>query len=66
RPNYPRAMDVKTLAEKLKVFGVPVTAFDTVKAGVAEGICQAGKDGVVCAIGSLYFSGDIREAYFSL
>jgi len=66
RPNYPRAMDVKTLAEKLKVFGVPVTAFDTVKAGVAEGIRQAGKDGVVCAIGSLYFSGDIREAYFSL
>ncbi|MCL2408203.1 MAG: bifunctional folylpolyglutamate synthase/dihydrofolate synthase [Oscillospiraceae bacterium] len=66
RPNYPRAMDVKTLAEKLKAFGVPVTAFDTLKDGVAEGIRRAGKDGVVCAIGSLYFSGDIREAYFSL
>ena len=65
RPDYPRAMDVKTLAEKLSRRGVSVTAADTVGKGVGLAIERAGKDGVVCALGSLYFSGDIRSAYFS-
>jgi len=65
RPDYPRAMDSKTLAEKLSKFGVPVTACDTVAEGVGCAIGRAGADGVVCALGSLYFSGDIRGSYFS-
>ena len=64
RPNYPRAMKVDVLAEKLTHYGVPVTAGESVKQGVDYALAQAGKDGVVCALGSLYFSGDVREAYF--
>jgi len=63
RPNYPRAMDVATLSDKLSHYGVPVTAAPSVAAGVKEALKMAGKDGVVCAIGSLYFSADIRSAY---
>ena len=63
RPDYPRAMDARELAEKLKRYGVPVAAFDTVSKGVAESISRAGAGGIVCALGSLYFSADIRSAY---
>lgn len=64
RPNYPRAMDAKTLAERLSNYGVPVTACDSVSSGVEQAIEKAGKSGIVCALGSLYFSADIRAAYF--
>jgi len=63
RPNYPRAMKVDALAEKLSHYGVPVIAAPSVREGVTEAMSIAGKDGVVCAIGSLYFSADIRSAY---
>ena len=62
-PNNPRAMDTKTLGEKLSRFGAPVRAFDSIEKGVMEAVCSAGKDGIVCAAGSLYFSGDVRHAY---
>ena len=63
KPDYFRAMDAATLAGELSQYGVPVSVGETVSAGVAEAIAKAGKDGVVCALGSLYFSADIREAY---
>ena len=63
RPNYPRAMDAKTLAEKLSHYGAPVADYATVQEGVSNAIKMARPDGVVCALGSLYFSGDIRGAY---
>lgn len=65
RPNYFRAMDASALAEKLSHYGVPVSVGESVGAGVEEAISKAGSDGVVCALGSLYFSADIREAYFA-
>ena len=63
KPDYPRAMDARLLADRLRGFGVPVVSCDTVGVGVAEAIRLAGCSGVVCAVGSLYFSGDIRSAY---
>jgi dihydrofolate synthase/folylpolyglutamate synthase len=63
RPDYPRAMDVLTLVEKLSCFGVPVIACDTVGGGVEEAFNRAGKGGIICALGSLYFSSAIRAAY---
>jgi len=63
RPDYPRAMDAQTLAGKLSSYDVPVYAQDSVRHGVAEALKKSGNDGVVCALGSLYFSGDIRSAY---
>ena len=63
RPDYYRAMGANELASRLSCSGAPVFAFDTVTEGVAEAVRRAGKDGIVCALGSLYFSADIREAY---
>ena len=63
KPDHIRAMDVKTLSEILSGFGLPVESCDSVREGVAMAIKMAGKSGIVCALGSLYFSGDIRDAY---
>ena len=63
RPDHPRAMEAQTLASLLSRHDVPASAYDNLQEGVAAAIEKAGKDGVVCAIGSLYFSGDIRAAY---
>lgn len=61
-PPNPRALDAKALAEYLQQFSKPVTACDSVDAGVREAIRQAGTDGVVLAYGSLYMVGDIEAA----
>lgn len=61
-PPNPRAMDSAALANLLSVYGKPTTPCDSITEGVAEAIRQAGPEGVVCALGSLYFSGDIRDA----
>ena len=63
RPDYYRAMEVGALVEKLTQYGVPVTSGGTVDEGVSIALDGAGTDDVICAIGSLYFSGEIREAY---
>ena len=62
-PNNPRALDSAVLAEKLKVFGKPVTACTSIGEGVKTALGLAGKDGVVCSVGSLYSAGAVR-AYF--
>jgi dihydrofolate synthase/folylpolyglutamate synthase len=65
-PHNPRAMKAEKLKEILDLYSKPVKACQSIPEGVAEAIRQAGKDGVVCALGSLYFSGDIREAVIAL
>ncbi len=61
-PDNPRAMDADKLAEIIRGLGVPATACGTIKDGVDLAISRAGEDGAVVALGSLYFSGDIRNA----
>ena len=61
-PHNPRAMAAAKLAEILSVYMLPVMACESIEEGVAEAIRQAGPDGVAVALGSLYFSGDIRDA----
>ena len=63
RPDCPRAMDARELAGKLSRHRAPVAVCGTIASGVAEAIGSAGKGGLVCALGSLYFSADIRKAY---
>jgi dihydrofolate synthase/folylpolyglutamate synthase len=65
-PHNPRAMKAERLAEILEAKGVPATPCATIPDGVREAVRQAGEDGTVVALGSLYFSGDIREAVDSL
>jgi dihydrofolate synthase/folylpolyglutamate synthase len=61
-PHNPRAMQAEKLKEILTVYGKPCAACASISEGVEEAIRQAGPQGIVCALGSLYFSGDIREA----
>lgn len=65
-PNNPRAMKAERLAEILSEYGLPVTACPSIGEGVAEAIREAGEEGAVVALGSLYFSGDVRAAVNAL
>jgi dihydrofolate synthase/folylpolyglutamate synthase len=65
-PHNPRAMKADKLADILSVYRLPVKACRSIEDGVAEAVREAGKDGAVVALGSLYFSGDIREAVNAL
>ena len=63
RPESPRAMEAGALAELLNSrFGAFAMAAENVESAVALAKGLAGKDGAVCALGSLYFSGEIRQA----
>lgn len=61
-PHNPRAMPAERLVEILSAYEIPQKACSSIEDGTAEAVRQAGKDGVVVALGSLYFSGDIRKA----
>ena len=66
RPESPRAMEAEALAELLEARGVPARACGTAGEGVRSALESAGRSGVVCALGSLYLSGDIRRAVEAL
>lgn len=62
-PPNPRAMKPNALSKLLHdETGVTSEAFDTIEAGAAWVLNQAGEHGVCAAIGSLYFSGQVRTA----
>ena len=61
----PRAMPAETLAEHIRAYGCTAEAADSIEAGVARAV-ELGGDGPVCALGTLYFSGDVREAFRKL
>ncbi|MCL2695522.1 MAG: bifunctional folylpolyglutamate synthase/dihydrofolate synthase [Clostridiales bacterium] len=63
RPNCPRALPAADLAKLLSDLPIPVTVADTVEEGVRLAMQDAGPDGVVCAVGSLYMSGTIRAMF---
>jgi len=62
KASNPRAMGAEELAGRLSETGVPAEARSTIEEGVKAAIEAAGKNGVVCALGTLYFSGDVRAA----
>lgn len=62
-PNSDRALPAKELAEHLRRFGKPVTACGSIQEGVSVATEAAGKDGMVCAVGSLYMAGEIRACF---
>ncbi len=63
KPCNPRAMDAEVLAERIRALGVEATACGSVAEGVARAIAVEGKDGVACALGSLYMSGEVKECF---
>ena len=58
----PRAMPAQTLAEHIRAYGCTAEAADSIEAGVARAE-ELGGEGPVCALGTLYFSGDVRQAF---
>ena len=62
RPDNPRAMQAEELARRLESCGARAIACGSVKDAVDKAIDSVGKDGAVVALGSLYFSAEIREA----
>ncbi|MDR0445663.1 MAG: bifunctional folylpolyglutamate synthase/dihydrofolate synthase [Oscillospiraceae bacterium] len=63
-PDNPRAMKAPELSALLSEYGVPSEAYDSVSEGVRRAMELAGRDGAVAALGSLYFSSDVRRAAF--
>lgn len=61
-PPNPRAMPAAQLAELLAASGHPAYAAESIEDGVSRAFAEAGEGGVICALGSLYFSGDVRTA----
>lgn len=62
RPHHARAMDEEVLGALLRPLGRPVLECTSVEEGVRQAELLAGASGAVCALGSLYFSGDVRRA----
>lgn len=62
-PTCPRALDATVYAEHLKKYGKPVTACGSIAEGVDTARSRAGADGLVCAVGSLYMAGPIRDCF---
>ena len=61
----PRAMPAEVLAQHIRAYGCPAEAAPTTEAGVARAVALGGQ-GPVCALGTLYFSGDVRRAFAEL
>ncbi|MGM9521405.1 MAG: bifunctional folylpolyglutamate synthase/dihydrofolate synthase [Oscillospiraceae bacterium] len=61
-PNNPRSLPAEDYAALLNCAGFEAHAAASIEDGVRMAEMRAGRDGVVCALGSLYFSQDVREA----
>ena len=61
----PRATPAETLAAQIRAAGFAAEAAPSIEAGVARALELGGKD-PVCALGTLYFSGDVRQAFEAL
>ena len=59
-PDNPRALSADVLAGMLVERGLTATSRGSVEEGVRLAIERAGRDGIVCALGSLYLLGDVR------
>ncbi len=65
-PNNPRSMPAGELAALVKKAGIKSHACGSVKDGVEMAIAAAGKEGIVCAIGSLYMAGEVCDCFNAL
>ena len=66
RANLPRAMPAEQLADLICSLGGKAETAPTIPAGVARALELAGETGPVCALGTLYFSSDVRQALNAL
>ena len=62
-PDSERALPAAELGRFLESFGKPVTVCDTIPDGVTAALREAGTDGMVCSVGSLYMAGAVRACF---
>ena len=62
-PNNPRSMQADELARRIQAMGAEAIPCSSIPQAVHSALDFAGKDGVVCALGSLYMSGDVRACF---
>lgn len=62
-PDNPRALPAAELGAHLAKYGKSVLVCDSIEYAVELSKSRAGRDGVVCAVGSLYMAGAIRECF---
>lgn len=61
-PDSQRALSAENLGRYLEKFGKPVTVCETIEDGVFTALEKArDEEGMVCAVGSLYMAGEIRD-----
>jgi dihydrofolate synthase/folylpolyglutamate synthase len=67
RPAVARAMETRVLAALLERYGLPVTQCESIEDAAAAAFDRARSSGLpICALGSLYFSNDIRRSVENL
>lgn len=66
RPDNDRAMSAEDLKNLLTEIGASAEKSDSIQDGVKRLIEKAGSDGICACLGSLYFSGEIRQAYLKI
>ena len=62
-PNSSRALSAEDFAKHLKKYGKPVTVSGSISEGVEAAKKLTSPGGVVCAVGSLYMAGAIRDCF---
>ena len=62
RPDNPRAMEAGALAELIRQCGGEAESAESTDDAVKKAVEFAGEEGMVSAIGSLYFSSDVRKS----
>ena len=65
-PANPRAMAAEELARRIEQAGGQAEACDSIARGVSQAVELAGEKGAVCALGTLYFSADVRHTLEAL
>ena len=64
-PENPRSMPKEQLANEIRKLGGKAEYADDFEDAIKKALTKAGAGGVVAALGSLYFSSDIRNAYIN-
>ncbi|MBO5556597.1 MAG: bifunctional folylpolyglutamate synthase/dihydrofolate synthase [Oscillospiraceae bacterium] len=62
-PDSTRALPAEDLCAYLARYGKPATACASIRDGVSAALDAAGADGMVCAVGSLYMAGAVRDCF---
>ena len=62
-PNNPRSMQADVLAQRIQAMGAEAIPCQSIPQAVQAAMAFAGTGGVVCALGSLYMSGDVRDCF---